>query len=122
MKLKDIERKLDEKRPKSPGVALAYVASVMLPAAYLMSSLTFGTPNPLRWSEIMEERQEYSQLRDQAIACVDKKDEAYGFLGLDEIDDLYIRAEINPDPITGKRPVMERDDLTRIVKSCEPKE
>ncbi|HEB47128.1 MAG TPA: hypothetical protein ENI22_01525 [Candidatus Pacearchaeota archaeon] len=59
------------------GKLFSHTLYASMPAAYLYGSLFCQTPNPSRWSEILKERrreaQEYSQLYNQAVECVDTK-------------------------------------------------
>ncbi|MCX6749155.1 MAG: hypothetical protein NTW17_00210 [Candidatus Pacearchaeota archaeon] len=75
----------------------AHIAYTASPFIFLLAASQFGTPNPIKWSEIAKERREYATALQNASACVNRD----GIPGLSyaELTNLYETAGIHFDPL-----------------------
>lgn len=105
----------------------------MMPAVYLIGSLTAGALNPLGWADGFKERQrgvqERNTLVNQATNCVGGED---GF-SISEINELYrragsdFRAPENYAPNFSRTkifnvfqvPMINKKQLERVVQGCK---
>ena len=114
----------------SNGKVLFHTAYPAIVFGFLVASLMYGTPNVKKWPEIAEHgeraRQEYNELYDQAVRCVEQ--DGISGLNLNELGELYSRAGVNvgvnpnldPRAVTFRLPRLTRKNLEKVVYlDCE---